>query len=73
MTEALVKLRPEYIFMPSTEEMETTSAMMLERFGLPRFSMAVDGMVVPFVDAPRRLPQGKHKQQFWNRYGFESL
>ena len=70
-SEALVKLRQEYIFMPSAEEMETTSAMMLERFGLPRFSMAVDGMMVPFVDAPRGLPPGKHKQQFWCRYGFE--
>ena len=73
VTEALVKLRQEYIFMPSAEEMETTCAMMLERFGLPRFSMAVDGMMVPFVDAPRGLPPGKHKQQFWCRYGFDYL
>ena len=34
VTEALVKLRQEYIFMPSAEEMETTSTMMLDRFGV---------------------------------------
>ena len=56
------------MFMPSTEEMVETSTMMQERFHLPRFAMAVDGMMVRFVEAPRGLPQGMHKQQFWCRY-----
>ena len=67
-TDALVRRKQEFIFMPSVQEMEDTSAEMLERFHLPRFSMAVDGMMVRFVEAPRRLPLGKHKQQFWCRY-----
>jgi hypothetical protein len=67
VTDALVRRKSDFIFMPSIEEMEDTSAMMLERFHLSRFSMAVDGMMVRFVEAPRRLPLGKHKQQFWCR------
>ena len=68
VTEALIKRRADYMFMPSTEEMVETSTMMQERFHLPRFAMAVDGMMVRFVEAPRGLPPGKHKQQFWCRY-----
>ena len=67
VTDALVKRKQEFIFMPTVQEMEDTSAQMLGRFHLPRFSMAVDGMMVRFVEAPRRLPPGKHKQQFWCR------
>ena len=68
VTEALIKRRADFMFMPSTEEMVETSTMMQERFHLPRFAMAVDGMMVRFVEAPRGLPQGMHKQQFWCRY-----
>ena len=67
VTDALVRSKSDFIFMPSTEEMEETSAIMLDKFHLGRFSMAVDGMMVIFVEAPRRLPLGKHKQQFWCR------
>ena len=67
VTDALVKRKQDFIFMPTVQEMEDTSSEMLERFHLPRFSMAVDGMMVRFVEAPRRLPPGKHKQQFWCR------
>ena len=42
VTEALIKRRADYMFMPSTEEMVETSTMMQERFHLPRFAMAVD-------------------------------
>ena len=62
-----LKRRADYTFMPSTEEMVETSTMMQERFHLPRFAMAVDGMMVRFVEAPRGLPPGKHEQQFWCR------
>ena len=53
--------------MPSNEEMKETSDSMLERFHLPRFSKAVDGMMKDL-----KMP-GKHKQQFWCRKQFYAL
>ena len=68
-----MKRRSEFIFMPSREEMAETSSMMEERFHLPNFAMAVDGMMVRFSEAPRGLPPGKHKQIFWCRKQFYAL
>jgi hypothetical protein len=31
--------------------------------------IGVDGVFVKFQEAPRNLPPGKHKQQFWTRKG----
>ena len=73
VTNALVKKRNQFIFMPSSTEMEETSGRMFNRFYLPRFAMAVDGMHVRFQEAPRRLPPQKHKQQFWCRKQFYSI
>ena len=67
VTNALVRKRNQFIFMPNAAEMEKTAANMLERFKLPRFALAVDGMVARFQEAPRRLPEGKHAQLFWCR------
>ena len=73
VTDALVKRRAEFIYMPSIEEMEETSQRIMERFKLPRFSMGVDGMMTRFEEAPRRLPVGKHKQLFWCRKQFYAV
>ena len=73
VTDALVKRRAEFIYMPDTEEMEQTSQSIMERFQLPRFSMAVDGMMTRFEEAPRRLPIGKHKQLYWCRKQFYAV
>ena len=73
VTDALVKRRAEFIYMPDTEEMEETSQNIKERFGLPRFSFAVDGMMTRFEEAPRRLPIGKHKQLYWSRKQFYAV
>ena len=67
VTHSLLDHRSEYIFMPSTQEMEETADRMYQRFHLPRFSLAVDGVMLRFQDAPRKLPPGKHQQQFWCR------
>ena len=47
-----MKRRAEFMFMPTMEEMAETSSLMEERFHLPRFAMAVDGMMVRFSEAP---------------------
>ena len=59
--------------MPKNDEMEDTSQRMLNRFHLPRFAMAVDGMMVRFSEAPRGLPPDKDTQQFWCRKQFYAL
>ena len=73
VTDALVKKRAEFIYMPGIEEMEETSQKIMERFKLPRFAMAVDGMMTRFEEAPRRLPIGKHKQLYWCRKQFYAV
>ena len=57
VTNALVKKRNQFIFMPTSAEMD-------DRFHLSRFAMAVDVMQVRFQ---------KHEQQFWCRKQFYSI
>ena len=65
--DALVRLKPEVVRMPSVVEMEETAARMYERYGLEDFAFAVDGCIMRFEDQPRGLPANKHPQLFWNR------
>ena len=37
---------------------------MFHKYHFPRFCCAVDGMMVNFSEAPRKLPQNKNPQQF---------
>ena len=67
VTDALLLHRNEYIFMPSHAEMEATAERNLQRFHLPRFALGVDGVMLRFQEAPRKLPDDKHQQQFWCR------
>ena len=46
VTNALLKLKSDYIHMPSSAQMQETSLRMLDKFGLPRFAFAVDGCQV---------------------------
>lgn len=73
VTNALVNRRDQFIFMPTYDQMADTSERMLEKFHLPRFAMAVDGMMARFCEAPRRLPPHKHAQQFWCRKQFYAV
>ena len=67
VTDCLVSRRGQFIFMPTVTQMEETSRRMFERFHLPKFALAVDGVQVRFQDAPRKLPADKHPQQYWCR------
>ena len=73
VTDSLIDKRNQFIYMPTVAQMEDTSVRMSERFHIPRFGMAVDGVQVRFQDAPRRLPPDKHAQQFWCRKQCYSL
>ena len=73
VTDALLLHRNEYIYMPSHAEMEATAQRNLERFDLPRFALGVDGVMLRFQEAPRKLPDDKHQQQFWCRKQFYAI
>ena len=73
VTNSLLGHRNEFIFMPSIREMENTADKMWHRFHLPRFALAVDGVMLRFQDAPRNLPAGKHQQQYWCRKQFYAI
>jgi hypothetical protein len=46
VTRALCARKKKFMRMPSKTKMEATAQRMLDRFGLPRFAFAVDGMMV---------------------------
>ena len=73
VTDALLLHRNEYIFMPSHAEMEATAERHFQRFHLPRFAQGVNGVMVRFEEAPRRLPDDKHQQQLWCRKQFYAI
>ena len=73
VTEALVKRKGEFIFMPNADTMQKTAERMQDKFSLPRFAFAVDGCQVRFTNAPRKLPANKVAQMFWCRKQFYAL
>jgi hypothetical protein len=59
--------------MPSEEQKQATAARMMDRFQLPRFAYAVDGMMVRFDSAPRNFPNTIGLQDFNCRKNFWAL
>ena len=41
VTDSLLRIRGQFIYMPSVQEMEATEEKMHKRFGLPRFAMVL--------------------------------
>jgi DDE superfamily endonuclease len=79
VTDALCALKDVVIVMPTIEEMEMTSRRMCDKYHLPGFAYAVDGMFVRFDGAPRGIPEGPgfpNKQSFFTRkmfYGINTM
>jgi hypothetical protein len=67
VTNAICQLKAEFIKMPTNREKELTAKRMLDRFQLPRFAFAVDGVLAKFDSAPRGIPEGVVKQDYWTR------
>ena len=70
---ALIRRKAEFIYLPSSDEMLATSQRILDRFKLPRFALAVDGVQMRFNEAPRKIPGNKNPQLFWCRKQFFSI
>jgi hypothetical protein len=73
VTEAICLHKAEHVNMPSLEEMHATAGRMMDRFGLPRVALGVDGMHARIEKAPRRIPPDVVQQDFFNRKGFYSF
>jgi hypothetical protein len=77
VTAAICEHKRYYLKMPSETELMETAGNMAERFYLPRFGYAVDGMLARFDHAPRDIPQipGRplRKQDFFCRKGFYAM
>lgn len=73
VTDAIIERKDQFIFMPDVQEMEDTSERMFDKFGLPRFAMAVDGMMSRFEEAPKKLPPGTYQQLYWCRKQFYAI
>ena len=71
---AICQHKAAHLKMPTEAQMQATAARMLERYHLPRFAMAVDGMMVRFELAPRNFPRDQLVLQDFNcRKNFYAL
>jgi DDE superfamily endonuclease len=67
VTTALVALKGQVIRMPDDLECAATVQRLKDRFHLEGFAFGVDGVLVKFEEAPRSIPAGTVKQDFWCR------
>jgi hypothetical protein len=79
VTDALYDLEDVVIRLPTVRESEETARRMFEKYHLPGFAYAVDGMLVRFDGAPRGIPVGPgfpNRQNFFTRkmfYGINTM
>ena len=73
VTEALVRRKGQFVYMPDGDTMQSTAERMQDKFHLPRFAFAVDGCQVKFTSAPRKLPPNMFAQSFWCRKQYYSI
>ena len=53
----ILELKEEYVCLPTAAERTRTAIEIEEKYRLPGFAYAVDGMLVRFDEAPRNIPQ----------------
>jgi DDE superfamily endonuclease len=76
VTDALCEISKYVIKLPTLHEMELTSQRMCDKYHLPGFAYAVDGMFVRFDGAPRGIPVGPglpNLQNFFTRKMFYGI
>ncbi len=70
---AICQHKAKFLKMPSEEQMHATTAFMMNRYRLPRFTYAVDGMMVRFDNAPQNIPPTLVTQDFNCRKNFYAI
>jgi hypothetical protein len=73
VTEALVRRKHQFVYMPNTDQMQETATRMFDRFKLPCFALGVDGVQIRFEGAPRKIPANKTTQMYWSRKQCHSI
>jgi hypothetical protein len=77
VSRAICEHKRYYLKMPSQAQLLVTAGNMNERFHLPRFGYAVDGMMARFDNKPRDIPQDHQRpldpQDFFCRKGFYAI
>ena len=66
----ILELKSEFIRLLTPEECRATACYNAEKFRLPGFAYAIDGVFVNFNELPRGIPVGPgypNKQSFFNR------
>lgn len=77
--DALVRIAPLHIRLPTDVEAATTAENMQRIYGLPGFAYAIDGMFVFFSDKIKSIPVGRglpNQQNFFTRkmrYGINAM
>jgi hypothetical protein len=77
VSRAICEHKCYHLKMPSEQQLLNTAGNMNERFQLPRFGYAVDGMMARFDSKPRNLPRDPRRpldpQDFFCRKGFYAI
>jgi hypothetical protein len=77
VSRAICEHKRHHLKMPSEAQLLMTAGNMNERFYLPRFGYAVDGMMARFDNKPRDIPQDPQRpldpQDFFCRKGFYAI
>ena len=60
-------LKDDFLHMPSEEMLRSNSEEYLEKYHLPGFGYAVDGVHMVFEQKPRNIPLGYSPKDFCNR------
>ena len=73
VTDAILRHKEEFVYLPSAAEMRNTATEMEERFELPDFGLAIDGIHMRLAGAPQGIPHHHCKQHYWCRKQFYSI
>jgi hypothetical protein len=77
VSQAICEHKRHHLKMPTEAQLLRTAGNMNERFKLPRFGYAVDGMMARFDSEPRGIPvvpeRPLHPQDFFCRKGFHAI
>ena len=73
VTDAILEYKDKFVYLPSPEEMRMTADEMFDRFKLPNFGVAIDGIHMKFAQAPQGIPADHTQQHYWCRKQFYSI
>ena len=64
-------LKADYLHLPTMEMLRKNDQYIRNKYNLPGFGWGVDGVLFPFEEKPRRIPQNRIAQQVCFNKGFD--